>query len=447
METILIIGAGKSATVLIDYLLARAAKKNGKVLIADHNLEHLSEKIKKNHLCEGIKLELDQEEIRKELISKADVVVSMLPADLHPVVAKDCLELGKNFFSASYESPEMRALGEAIKAKGLFFLNECGLDPGLDHMSAMKIIDREKAQGNEITLFKSYCGGLVAPESEGNNPWKYKFSWNPRNVILAGQGVSRFLRNGKFKFIPYHMLFRRTDLIKFKEVGNFDGYANRDSLGYRQVYGLDNIPTIIRGTLRREGFCKSWDVLVQLGLTDNSFQMDLPEYFTHRMLINAFLPFHPTLSVEEKIRNLLPWVDQEILDKISWLGLLGEEMLPRFTGTPAEILQGILEKKWAMEPKDKDMVVMQHQFEVDCPDGQKEITSSLVIKGEDREHTAMAKTVGIPLYLAVDLFLEGKINLKGLHLPTVKEIYEPILEGLEQHGIVFDEEVNMKQKI
>lgn len=244
----------------------------------------------------------------------------MLPAFLHPVVAKDCLDLGKHFFTASYESEELRTIKPDIEAKGLLFLNECGLDPGIDHMSAMKIIHEASAKGEKILSFKSYCGGLLAPESE-DNPWKYKFTWNPRNVVLAGQGASRYIEKGELKFVPYHRLFKRLETINFPGLGDFDGYPNRDSLSYRQVYELENIPTMLRGTLRRAGFCKAWDIFVQLGMTDDSFQMEMPVNSTLRQFLNAFLPYHAELNVEEKLAEAIPDLDFPILKKNPVAGL------------------------------------------------------------------------------------------------------------------------------
>ncbi|AGA78074.1 saccharopine dehydrogenase family protein [Echinicola vietnamensis] len=441
MKTILIIGAGKSSKVLVDFLLKDAPAKNRKVILADVDAKVAEKKLAGHPSGEAASIDIHDKRKLHTLIKQVDIVVSMVPAFLHPLVAKAAVTERKHFFSASYESAEMKELAKEITAHNLFFLNECGLDPGIDHMSAMKLIDAEKAEGNQIVLFKSYCGGLLSSESEADNPWKYKFTWNPRNVVLAGQSTSRFIRNGRYKFIPYHMLFRRTDLISFKEEGDFDGYANRDSLNYRGVYGLEGIPTIIRGTLRRAGFCKSWDVLVQLGLTDDSFEMDLPHDFTMRMFTNAFLPYDPVHRLEEKIQRLLPWVDKEIIEKLAWLGLFDHTPLSLFKGSPAVILQAILEDKWNLSPSDKDMVVMQHQLETVSPSGtKKSITSSMIIKGENHEYTAMAKTVGLPLAAAVDLFLEGEIPLRGLHLPIKEEIYLPVLKLLANNGITFDEE-------
>ncbi len=438
MKKILILGAGKSSTFLIEYLAKTSQDNKRLIIVADLSEEEAIKHTQGLPNTEAVSFDTSEQKSREELIQKADVVISMLPAFLHPLIAKDCLNFGKHFFSASYESDEMREMKFEIEKKNLLFLNECGLDPGVDHMSAMQIINREKSLGNEIISFKSFTGGLLAPESE-NNPWKYKFTWNPRNVVLAGQGVSRFIRNGKYKYIPYHKLFRRLEKINFDEIGEFEAYPNRDSLSYRSVYGLDNIPTILRGTLRRTGFCQSWDVFVQLGLTDDSFEMDLPNDFTNRMFINSFLPYHPDKTVEIKMKELLPWIDDEILEKIRWLGILENITLPKFKGSPASILQKILEKKWGLDKDDKDMIVMQHQFEIESKGIRKRLISSLVCIGEDQNRTAMAKTVGLPLAIAVDLFLKGIINKTGLLLPTYPEIYNPLLSELQKQGILFSE--------
>lgn len=438
MQTILILGAGKSSTYLIDFLMESAGTKNRRVIVADVSEKIAAEKVKSNPFTSAVAIDIDNIAERTSLIQKSDVVISMLPAFLHPIIAKDCLTLGKHFFTASYESEELRNLATEIKSKNLLFLNECGLDPGIDHMSAMRIIEQEKAKGNEIISFKSYCGGVLAPESE-DNPWKYKFTWNPRNVVLAGQGVSRYIQNGQNKYIPYHKLFERIDKVNFDEAGEFDGYANRDSLRYRNIYGLDNIPTLLRGTLRRSGFCQAWNVFVQLGMTDDSFQVAFPENISYRGFLNSFLPFHPSKSVEEKLQEYLSGVDQGTMSKIEWLDLFSAKTLPLTKGSPAAILQKILEEKWQLSPMDKDMVVLQHQFEVKGIFGTKEIISSLVCKGENQEYTAMAKTVGLPLAIAVDLFLDGKIKSRGLQIPVHSEFFEPILEALEKEGIVFAE--------
>ncbi len=441
-QTILILGAGKSSSYLIDYLADTCENKDRELILADLDLELAKSKLKGKPCTEARSLDIDSEKDRMALIEKADLVISMLPAFMHPIVAKDCLKLGKHFFSASYESEELRELKPEIEAKSLFFLNECGLDPGIDHMSAMKIIHEAKSKGDEILSFKSYCGGLLAPISE-DNPWKYKFTWNPRNVVLAGKGTSQYIEKGDLKYVPYHQVFKRKETIHFDRLGDFDGYPNRDSLSYRKVYGLENIQTMLRGTLRRAGYCKAWDVFVQLGLTDDSFQMELPGGSTLKQFFNSFLPYHESLSVEEKLAEAIPDMDFPTFEKIQWLGFFGNRKLPKTSGSPAEILQSILEEDWKLYPEDKDMIVMQHLFEVQTKDGIKKINSSLVAFGEDAIYTAMAKTVGLPLAISVDLFLEGKIKLTGLHVPVIPEIYEPILEKLEEFGIRFIEKAQL----
>lgn len=438
MKTILILGAGKSSTYLIDYLANSCQEYARNLIVADLDQELASSKLKGKSNTEARTLNIDNELDRRSLIENADLVISMLPAFMHPLVAKDCLLLRKHFFSASYESEEMKLMKSDVEEKELFFLNECGLDPGLDHMSAMKIIHAAKAQGEKILSFKSYCGGLLAPISE-DNPWKYKFTWNPRNVVLAGQGVSKYIEKGDMKIVPYHQVFKRTETIQFDRLGDFDGYPNRDSLGYRKIYGLENIPTMLRGTLRRAGFCKAWDVFVQLGMTDDSFQITLEKENTLRQFLNTFLPFHENLSIEEKLAEAIPDLDFPTFEKIQWLGFFGNRKLPKTSGSPAEILQAILEEDWKLWPEDKDMIVMQHLFEIGSKSGMKKVRSSLVCFGEDSNYTSMAKTVGLPLAIAVDLFLKGEINLKGLHVPVIPEIYQPILEKLEEYGIRFVE--------
>jgi saccharopine dehydrogenase-like NADP-dependent oxidoreductase len=442
MQTLLILGAGKSSTYLIDFLADSCVENGQKLILADLDVEVAKAKLKNRAGTQAVDLDSSNSEKRRNLIYTADVVISMLPAFMHPLVAKDCLELGKHFFSASYESEEMRQMRPEIEAKELFFLNECGLDPGIDHMSAMKIIHEAKSNGEEILSFKSYCGGLLAPESE-DNPWKYKFTWNPRNVILAGQGTSRYIEKGDLKFVPYHQLFKRLETISFPGLGDFDGYPNRDSLSYRQVYGLEKIPTMLRGTLRRAGFCKAWDVFVQLGMTDDSFQMEMPENTTLRQFLNAFLPFHNELSVEEKLADVIPDLDFPTFEKIQWLGFFENRLLPKTKGSPAQLLQTILEKDWELQPEDRDMIVMQHLFEIQTKNGLKKISSSLVNFGQDSVYTAMAKTVGLPLAIAVDLFLKKKIKGKGLHVPVQPEIYEPILRELKKVGIRFEEKTQL----
>ena len=440
MSTILIFGAGKSASYLIDYLADSCAQGDRKLLVADLDPSQAAAKLQGRSHTQAVAVNFAEQDSRRQLIEQADVVISMLPAGLHPIVAGDCLELGKHFFTASYESEALRGMRPEIEAKGLLFLNECGLDPGIDHMSALKIIHEAKAKGEVIRSFKSYCGGLLAPESE-DNPWKYKFTWNPRNVVLAGQGTSKFLDHGEVKLVPYQQLFKRVETIHFPGLGDFDGYPNRDSLNYQGIYGLEQVDTLLRGTLRRAGFCKAWDVFVQLGMTDDTASVQLPPGSTYRQFLNTFLPWSDQLTVEEKLAEVIPDLDFPTFEKLQWLGLFESIPLPITDGTPAQLLQAILEVHWSLQPADRDLIVMQHQFDIQTQAGIKKVISSLVEEGQDGVYTAMAKTVGLPLAIAVDLFLKGEISLRGLQLPVVPELYLPILEALEKEGIRFEERV------
>jgi saccharopine dehydrogenase-like NADP-dependent oxidoreductase len=440
MRVTLIFGAGKSSTYLIDYLADSCQQGERMLFVADLDVDLAAVKLKGRKHTQALSLDLEDETARRAFIAQADLVISMLPAFLHPVLAADCLALGKHFFTASYESEALRGIKQEIEAKGLLFLNECGLDPGIDHMSALKIIHEAKAKGEEIRSFTSYCGGLLAPESE-DNPWKYKFTWNPRNVVLAGQGVSKFLDHGELKLVPYQQLFKRVETIHFPGLGDFDGYPNRDSLNYQAIYGLEQVDTLLRGTLRRAGFCKAWDVFVQLGMTDDTASVQLPPGSTYRQLFNTFLPWSDQLSVEEKLAEVFPDLDFPTFEKLQWLGFFESKSLPKTEGSPAQLLQAILEEHWALQPGDRDLIVMQHQFEIQTQSGIKKVISSLVQEGQDATYTAMAKTVGLPLAIAADLFLKGEISLRGLQLPVVPELYIPILEALEKEGIRFEERV------
>jgi saccharopine dehydrogenase-like NADP-dependent oxidoreductase len=438
MKKILILGAGRSSSTLIDYLLKVATQSNYEITVADSSLELVLQKTKENPLSRPILLDtLDETKTRLE-IQRADLVISMLPAFLHPAIAAQCVKLKKHLVTASYVSPEMQSLNEEAKKAGIILMNEAGLDPGIDHASAMKIIDRIKSEGGKLTVFKSYTGGLIAPESD-NNPWGYKFTWNPRNVILAGQGTARYLEHGKYAFIPYHKLFTRTEIISIDGYGDFEGYANRDSLSYRSIYGIENVQTILRGTLRKEGYCEAWNVFVQLGMTDDSYIIPESENLTNKEFLSLFLPQEKE-DIETRLLDYLGHeVNNEILYKLEWLGLFNDTKLGVKYASPALMLQTLLEDKWKLKEGDIDMIVMQHQFEYELNGKKHQLESSLVVKGDDAIHTAMAKTVGLPVGIITKLILEGNIKLTGVHTPTMKEIYEPLLNELEELGVKFKE--------
>ena len=365
----------------------------------------------------------------------------MLPARFHLEAAKDCVKFKKSLVTASYVSKEMKALDEEVKENGLVFMNEIGVDPGIDHMSAMRVIDSIRDKGGKMLLFESFTGGLVAPESD-NNLWNYKFTWNPRNVVVAGQGgVAEFIQEGKYKYIPYHRLFRRTEFMNIDGYGKFEGYANRNSLDYRSIYGLEDILTLYRGTIRRVGFSRAWNMFVQLGVTDDTYVLHDSKNMSYRDFINSFLPYSPTATVELKFRlNLKIDQDDIMWDKIVELDLFNDEKkIGIENATPAQALQKILSDKWTLAGDDKDMIVMHHKFGYELKGEKKQIESTMVHIGKDQTQTAMAKTVGLPVGIAALAILNGKINTPGVQIPISKEVYEPILKELEAHGIVFNE--------
>ena len=442
MRNILIIGAGRSASSLIRYLLDKSEKENLFITIGDLSIQAAQKFTQGHPNARGIMLDVFNEAQRKEAVENNDLVISMLPAKFHVEVAKDCLEFGKHMVTASYISKEMQALNHKAEAKGLVFMNEIGLDPGVDHMSAMQIIDRIRAKGGKMLLFESFCGGLIAPESD-DNLWNYKFTWNPRNVVLAGQGgAAEFVQEGKFKYIPYHRLFRRTEFITIEGFGKFEVYANRNSLQYQSIYGLDNILTLYRGTIRRVGYSKAWNMFVQLGMTDDTYTIPNSENLTYREFINLFLAYSPTDSVELKLRYALK-IDQDDLmwEKLEELDLFNKvKTIGIKNATPAMALQKILEDKWTLSPQDKDMIVMYHKFGYELNGEKHQIDSYMTLIGEDQTHTAMAKTVGLPVAIAALKILNGEITTPGVQLPIAKEVYEPILKELEEKGIIFREE-------
>ncbi|WP_294823837.1 saccharopine dehydrogenase C-terminal domain-containing protein [uncultured Flavobacterium sp.] len=441
MRNILIIGAGRSASSLIEYLLNKAETENLHITIGDLSAELAQRKTKGHPRAAAIAFDIFDERQRREEISKADVVISMLPAHLHYEVAKDCITFKKHMVTASYISPAMQELDEQVTASNLVFMNEIGLDPGIDHMSAMKIIEGIRDKGGRVLLFESFCGGLVAPESD-NNLWNYKFTWNPRNVVLAGQGGSaKFIQEGTYKYIPYNKLFRRTEFMEVEGYGRFEGYANRDSLKYRSVYGLDDALTLYRGTLRRVGFSKSWNMFIQLGMTDDTYVMENSATMSYREFTNSFLPYHPTDSVELKLRHILK-IDQDDIqwDKLVELDLFNDKKIVGLNNaTPAQILEKILSDKWTLNSEDKDMIVMYHKIGYELNGQQRQIDATMVCIGDDQTYTAMAKTVGLPVAMAALQILNGNITTPGVQLPINREVYLPILNELEEFGVVFNE--------
>ena len=421
--------------------MEKSEVENLYVTIGDIDTQNAKKLLDNNSRGKAIVLDVFNEASRQKAIQESDIVISMLPARFHIEVAKDCLTLGKNMVTASYVSKEMEALHDEVCAKGLIFMNEIGVDPGIDHMSAMKVIDNIRNQGGKMLLFESFTGGLIAPESD-DNLWHYKFTWNPRNVVIAGQGgAAKFLQEGTYKYIPYHRLFRRTEFLDVDGFGRFEAYANRDSLKYQESYGLQDIKTMYRGTIRRVGFSRAWQVFVLLGMTDDSYTIDDSENMSYRDFINSFLPYSPTDSVELKFRHQLK-IDQDdmVWDKFEELDIFSsKKMVGLKKATPAQILQKILMDKWTLDPTDKDMIVMYHKFGYELNGKKQQIDSTMVVLGEDQTYTAMAKTVGLPVAIATLSILNGNITTPGVQIPIAKEVYNPILSELEAFDIKFNE--------
>lgn len=441
MRNILIIGAGRSATSLIEYLANKAKQEDLMLHIGDIDTAKIEKLFGDNSRINIFKFDVFNETQRNEKVAASDIVISMLPASLHFELAKTCIAHKKHMVTASYVSKEMQALHDNAVENNLVFMNEIGLDPGIDHMSAMQVIDRIRKQGGKILSFESFCGGLVAPDYD-DNLWNYKFTWNPRNVVLAGQGgAAEFIQEGTYKYIPYHRLFRRTEFLEVEGYGLFEAYANRNSLAYQSVYGLENALTLYRGTMRRVGFSRAWNMFVQLGMTDDSYTIQNSEDMTYREFVNLFLPYSPTDSVELKVRyNLRIDQDDIMWAKLEELNLFTDEKTIGITNaTPAEALQAILMDKWSLKPDDKDMIVMYHKFGFELNGKKSQIDSTMVCMGEDQIHTAMAKTVGLPVAMATLAILNGKITTPGVLRPIAKEVYEPILAELKEYGIEFHE--------
>jgi len=501
LKKILLFGAGKSASVLIDYLITQSTEFNWKIIIADANKKLIEEKTQHHKNSEAVELDINDGDKRRQLIAAADIVISMMPPALHILVAKDCIHFGKNLLTASYADDEIKALEQQVKDKGIIFLCEMGLDPGIDHMSAMQLLDEIRESGGTVHSFKSHCGGLVAPESD-DNPWHYKITWNPRNIVMAGKAGAIYKLNGKEIAEQYETLFEadRTVLTGNEEVPVLSYYPNRNSLPYIDLYGLGEASTFIRTTLRYRDFMYGWKNIVELKLTDEEpvYQTDglsLQDFFKEHLLKNGFGDWlNNKLSerlseTKAMLENLMKIAEAEniaqaegepvdedfmlvneegrlksiqledvkndaasvvalkmheanlTMKQLFFLGLDDQDtIINKGVCSAADVLQMALEKKLALHQGDKDMIVMLHEIAYNDKEGKAQsIHSSLLVKGEDSIHTAMAKTVGLPLGIAAKLILEKKINLTGIHIPVCKEIYEPVLTELKNLGISFSE--------
>jgi len=437
MKTILLFGAGKSATSLIDYLGKICEENEWKLLVCDSNLALAQTKTKNFLAAEAISFDVSNDEKRHAYISQADLVISMLPPALHFLVAVDCVAFSKNLLTASYLDEKIKTLEAEIREKGLIFLGEMGLDPGIDHMSAMKMIHAIKNEGGKMTSFKSHCGGLVSPESD-DNPWHYKITWNPANVVMAGSSGAVYRENGEKVETPYTEIFNdEKNIVDVPGLFPLAWYANRDSLSYIDTYELHDVTTFIRTTLRYPSFCRGWNKMIMLDLTNKNDHEEIKNCKTFEDWLKVKknkLASHAGSDFNEN-----EFFNSEFSEQINYLGLNEQEKIPVVNLDSGLLLQSVLEKKLVMKPEDKDMIVLLHEIEYSIDGENRKTRSCLLVKGDDQVHTAMAKTVGLPLGIVAKLILEEKIKLTGLHIPVIPEIYEPVLQELEFNNIKFNE--------
>lgn len=439
MKKILVLGAGLSSSYLLKYLTSRTEQNKWHVTVADTNKAAAALKIEGTRHTTALALNANDSSDVEQAVSTHDIVISLLPPFMHTSIASACIRSKKHLITASYVSDEMQQLNaDALKA-GVLLLNECGLDPGIDHLSAMKMIHEIKAKGGTVDVFKSFCGGLIAPEFD-DNPWNYKFTWNPRNVVLAGQATAKYLEHNELKFIPSSRIFTQTEPVLIAGYGNYESYANRDSLSYIRPYGIQKAHTVLRGTLRKEGYSSAWNNLVKLGLTDDSFVIHDADQLTYRQWLSAFTPGSDLAKLEQRVCEFLQLTStDEEFRKLQWLGLFEETKITLKEASPALILQQLLQQKWKLNKGELDMIVMYHEIEATVNQQKQKHTSTLVVKGETEVLTAMSKTVGLPMAIACKLILEGKIEARGVQIPVMPELYNPVLQELEEFGVKFTE--------
>ena len=415
--------------------------KNFIIQISDFDTENLKFFTKKYPKIITQIFDVNDKKQREKIVINQSIVISMLPAKYHFLIAIECLKSNINLVTASYISDELMKLDYEVKKKNLLFLNEVGLDPGLDHMSALKLIKEIKNDNGKIKSFKSHCGGLIHPKYD-NNPWNYKFTWNPRNVVLAAKGQAKFLRNNKIIQVNYPDVFNQTEKINIDQLGDFDSYANRDSLKYIKLYGLDESDTMFRGTLRRKGFCESWEIIALLGLTDDEVYLNTFNKSYKDLILSQLFNKENVIDLKKEIElKVSRKISEETYNKLLWTELFTcNRKLKNEKMTLAQIVESLLVKKWNFEEKDKDMIVMQHDFKYQKNNRLLNKKSTLVVYG-DENFSAMSKTVGLPLAIATKLILENKINYYGVKIPDISMIYDPILKELEDYKINFNESV------
>lgn len=450
MKHILALGAGQSAPYMINFLLENAPQHDWFVTIGDRDPAQAQKALKNHPHGAAVQFDINDAALRSTLFEKADIVVNMLSPVFQYLIALECLNHNAHMISASYQSKEVEDLNMDAHRKGLLILNEMGLDPGIDHMSAMKLIHRVQNQGGIITAFLSYGSGVPAPEVQ-SNPLRYCITWNPRNVVRAGEAGAQYMEDGKIRLLSHNSVFTRTWMVEVEGVGTLEAYANRNSLVYKDIFGLESVQTMIRGTLRYPGWSETWHQIVRLGLPNDTMPIPGLKEMTYREFLDMFLPIHISgLKLEQRVANYLNISPTgKIMENLRWLGLFSNEKIGGEASTAADVMINLLTKKLPLPGGARDMVIIQHEIEAQYPDKnnhRERILSTLIEYGEPAGFTAMAKTVGLPVALAVKMALTGQLPLTGCQLPTHPAIYEPVLQELSKAGLDFQEKVLAVEK-
>ena len=443
MKKLLVLGAGLSATYLVEQLLEDAEREDWFVTVGDLN-EALARQAVGNHpRGEAVRFDVNDAEVRSTRIERADVVLNMLPAAFQDIVASDCVRYGRHMVSVSYRDRSLRDLDSDAKRKGVLLLCEMGLDPGLDHMSAMSLIQRLWDDGGRIVGFRSYGSGIPAPH-QAQYPLRYVVTWDPRNVVMAGASGAQYMEDGNVKIVPYHHVFNHTWNVDVDEIGPLEAYANRDSLSYMKSFGLTHLRTMIRGTLRYQGWSETWGPIVRLGLPNETLRIPRLADRTYAEVVEMFLPLNVRgAPLDQRIATFLRISPTgKIMEHLRWLGLLSDEKIGCPGDTAAAMMIHVLQTKLPLTTEMRDMVVLLHELDVEYPDDDRSperIRSTLVLEGEAGGGTAMARSVGLPVVIAVKLLLGGELTLTGCLIPTHPAIYAPVLARIERDGLRFNE--------
>jgi saccharopine dehydrogenase-like NADP-dependent oxidoreductase len=438
MKKVLILGAGMVSKPIVVYLL----NKGYRVTLGDLDQSKAQAIIDNHDNGRAISFDVKNESALSQLVQEHDITVSLLPWVFHPKVANYCLEYKKNMVTTSYVKPQMLALDAKAKEAGVIFLNEIGLDPGIDHMSAMRIIDHIHSKGGEVEEFYSFCGALVAPEVE-KNPFNYKFTWAPKGVVMAGNNDGKYLLKGKTIAVPTEDLFKNPIKIHCCDVGEMEVYPNRDSLPYIDLYGIPEAKTMMRGTFRYSKWCEVIDAFKKIGLLgcDKMSMQNL----THAQMLAKLIGANSSDNIKQKVSDFLAVAtNSNPIVALEWLGLFSDTNIGREEDSPFEVVSDIMIDKMMIKEDERDMVIMQHTFVASYPDGNKEVIRSRMLDfGTLKTDTSIARTVALPAACAVEMILENKIQAKGVHIPVTPEIYNPILDTLEKLDIKLIEEFGL----